>query len=287
MQIEPKIVADYPCNTGENPLWHPQEKRVYWADIPAGRLYRYDPATHHSELCYEGNVIGGFTLQQDGALLLFMGKCAVGIWHDGQLTTIIEGLPGEENNRFNDVIADPRGRVFCGTMSPPDRLGRLYRLDPDGTIRVILEGVGTSNGMGFTSDLKHFYHTDSRTRKVTRYDYDIDTGEISNPRLFLELPEGQGTPDGMTIDSEGYIWTAVWDGSVLVRRAPDGTIERQIPFPCKRVSSVIFGGDDYTDLYMTTAGGQDRATYGPGAGSLFHLNLGIKGVPEFTSRIRL
>ena len=284
--MEPELIADYQCECGENPLWHPLEKRLYWEDIPKGRLFRYDPATGKHEMCHEGGVIGGFTIQPDGALLLFMAGGAVKAWRDGEMTTVIESLPDEEQNRFNDVTADPQGRVFCGTMSPPHRLGRLYRLDPDRSIRVVQEGVGTSNGMGFTPDRTGFYHTDTRTHEIYLYDYDEATGELSNRRVWLKVPDGQGGPDGMTVDAEGCIWDARWDGGCLVRIAPDGTELLRIPFPARKVSSVIFGGDDYTDLYVTTAGGGNKPQEGQGAGALFRLRPGIQGVPEFFSRIR-
>jgi len=285
--MEPELIADYQCECGENPLWHPGEKRLYWEDIPKGRLFRYNPATGEHEMCHEGAVIGGFTIQPDGTLLLFMAGGAIRTWRDGKMTTVIESLPDEEKNRFNDLIADPVGRVFCGTMSPPHRLGRLYRLDPDRSIRVVAEGVGTSNGLGFTPDRKGLYHTDSRTKEIYLYDYDEATGAISNRRVWLKVPDGQGVPDGMTVDAEGCVWDARWDGGCLVRIAPDGTELLRIPLPARKVSSVVFGGEDYTDLYVTTAGGGNKAQEGQGAGALFRLRLGIQGVPEFPSRLRL
>src|SRR5215831_17419022 len=114
--MEPELVADHACVVGEGPLWHPDERRLYWVDIGRGRLFRYDPATSGHEMVYEGEAVGGFTVQADGALLLFMARGAVKIWRDGQLTTVIDELPDERTTRFNDVIADPAGRVFCGTM---------------------------------------------------------------------------------------------------------------------------------------------------------------------------
>jgi sugar lactone lactonase YvrE len=285
--MQPEMVADYQCVTGEGPLWHPEEGKVYWVDIPQGRLFRYDPSTGSHEMCYEGEPIGGFTLQADGALLFFMARGAVKIWRDGQLTTVIDEIPEERETRFNDVIADPAGRVFCGTMPTSERLGRLYRLDPDGTLTKLLEGIGTSNGMGFTPDRKGMYYTDSRKREIYLFDYDQALGGIDNQRVFLRIPEGQGIPDGMTVDALGYVWSARWNGGCLVRYAPDGTEERRIAFPAKKVSCVTFGGPDYMDIYVTTAGGQNKAEEGEGAGALFHLNLGIPGVPEFRSRITL
>ena len=289
---EPELIADYACVTGEGPLWHPDERCVYWVDIPKGRLFRYTPGTGEHEQCFESSeALGGFTIQEDGALLLFMARGVVKLWRDGEAredatTTVIDEIPDEVTTRFNDVIADPEGRVFCGTMPTQSRLGRLYRLDPDRTLTKLLEGIGVSNGMGFSPDLRHLYYTDSPTRNIYIFDYDRATGDISNRRVFVQTPEDEGVPDGMTVDAEGYVWSARWDGGVLVRYTPDGVEERRITFPAKKVSSVTFGGPDYTDIYVTTAGGDQKATEGQGAGALFRLSLGIQGKAEFRSKIR-
>ena len=103
------------CETGENPLWHAIEQKLYWCDIPNGRIFRFDPATGLHEQCYEGRPVGGFTVQYDGSLLLFMDRGTIARWHDGELTEIVESIPAELESRFNDVIADPKGRVYCGT----------------------------------------------------------------------------------------------------------------------------------------------------------------------------
>ncbi len=283
--MEPELIADYECVTGEGPLWHPDEGRLYWVDIPKGRLFRYCPATGEHEMCYEGEQIGGFTIQQDGSLLLFMARGAVAVWRDGQLDPMINELPGETNSRFNDVIADPLGGVFCGTMPAGDRLGRLYRMDTDGHVTEVLDGIGCSNGMGFTPDRTGMYYIDSPKHEVYLFDYDAATGAISNQRVFVRTPDDAGVPDGMTVDVEGGVWVAKWDGGCAVRYLPDGTEDRRIEFPARQVSCVTFGGDDYADMYATTAGGQDRAKNGPGAGALFRVDAGVGGVPEFRSRI--
>jgi len=283
--MKPKIAANTACHTGEGPLWHPENRVLYWVDIPKGELYQLDPSTGEHTLVYEDEPIGGFTLQEDGDLLLFMNRCAVKCWDGEKATTVLEGIPGEEDTRFNDVIADPAGRVFCGTMSCEDHPGRLYRLDPDGSLTVVLEGVGTSNGMGFTPDGKRMYHTDSHTRKIILYDYDRETGDLSQGRLFLEVPEGEGVPDGMTVDAEGKVWSARWDGSCSIRYDEQGKELQRIEFPAKKVSCVTFGGKDYKEMYFTTAGGQDKKKEGEGAGALFSLRSEVQGVPEFRSRV--
>ena len=284
----PELIADYGCHCGEGPVWHVDEQCLYWIDIDTGRLFRYIPATGHHEMCYQSpDRIGGLTIQEDGALLLFRDHGAVSIWRDGCLTPALDEIPDERTTRFNDVIADPMGRVFCGTMPTADRLGRLYRLDPDGTLTRVLDNIGCSNGLGFTPDRKGVYYVDSPAHLIYFFDYAVETGALTNQRLFKALPKGQGSPDGLTVDADGFIWCALWNGSSLVRYAPDGTEERRYTFPAKKVSSVMFGGNDLTEIYITTAGGQNKPDEGDGAGALFRIKAGIRGVPEFQSRIQV
>jgi D-xylonolactonase len=286
--MESTLIADYNCVVGEGPLWHPQEKLLYWIDIETGRMFRYDPRTGNHEKCYEGDLIGGFTIQANGALLLFGAKGSIRTWHRGRISTLIKEIPAERDSRFNDVIADPSGAVFCGTMSSESHAGRLYRLDTSGELSKVLEGIGTSNGMGFTPDEEQMYYTDTRAREIYRFNYDVWSGSITHRQVFLHLEEEEkGGPDGMTVDAEGYVWSARWGGGCVVRYTPEGEEDMRIEFPAVKVSSVTFGGEDYTDIYVTTAGGDNKAENGPGAGALFHLNLGIEGKPEFLSKVRL
>ncbi|MEP6988689.1 MAG: SMP-30/gluconolactonase/LRE family protein [Chloroflexota bacterium] len=287
MTPELELIANYHCHIGENPLWHPMEKKLYWLDIPTGTIFRYDPLSKTHEIVYRGDVTGGFTIQEDGSLLLFATRGAVHNLRNGSVKTIIGSLLDEENNRFNDVIADPKGRVFCGTMpfTLESKGGHLYRLDLDGSFTKVVDNVGISNGMGFTRDLKTFYHSDSIARTICQYDYDLDSGNISNQRVFTLLPQEYGVPDGMTIDDEGFIWSANWDGWRLVRYDSQANIERLIAFPTKKVSSLIFGGEDYSDIYVTTAGGDNLAENGETAGALYRVRVGIKGRPEYLSNI--
>ena len=282
-----ELIADYNCIVGEGPMWHPIENVVYWADIPQGRIFRYDPNTTEHGLFFEGGEVGGFTVQDDGSLLLFMESGAVASLRQGKLDYLIDEIESERDTRFNDVIADPAGRVFCGTMPSDSHLGSLYRLDTDGSISHVLGGIGISNGMGFTPDGKQMYYTDSPTHNIYIFDYEIATGELSNQRVFVNTGENDGIPDGMTVDAEGYVWSARWDGSSLVRYSPQGEQVNRIWFPARKVSSVIFGGDDYTDMYVTTAGGQNKTGDGPGAGCLYRINLGITGKREYLSKVGL
>jgi sugar lactone lactonase YvrE len=288
--IQPEIVADPPCDLGENPLWHPLEGRLYWTDITRGRLYCYDPVTGSHEQCYQGEQVGGFTIQADGDLLLFMMGGHIAKWHEGRLENVVESIPAEREGRFNDVIADPAGRVFCGTVSLPvgERLGRLYRLDTDGSLQAVVEGIGISNGMGFTPDRQHMYYTDSAAGCIYRFDYDQAAGTLANQRIWQRIPAEQGVPDGMTVDAQGNVWSARWGGSALYRYTPEGIEAQRISFPARKVSSVTFGGPDLSDMYVTTAlSGGERLEEGSGAGALFRLRLGIRGLPEFSSQVRI
>jgi len=282
------MIADYACVVGEGPLWHPVEQRVYWTDIDTGRLFHYDPNTDAHGVIYQGPKVGGFTLQEDGSLLLFMDSGAVRVWRDGAFgETIHDEILDERTTRFNDVIADPMGRVFCGTMPNADRLGRLYRMDHSGELTIVRDGVGCSNGMGFTTDLTTMYYTDTAARTIFRFAYNAEDGAISDETVFVRVAEGQGGPDGLTLDADGNVWSARWGGGCLVCHAAKDSRElHRIPFPVPKVSSAIFGGPDLTDLYVTTAGGDRKETDGPFAGALFRVRIpGIRGVPEFRSRI--
>lgn len=283
--IQPVLVADYACETGENPLWHPIEQRLYWTDIPTGRLFRYEPATGNHEQFYQGRPVGGFTIQEDGSLLLFMNLGTIAHWRDGKLVEIVPEIPDERASRFNDVIADPRGRVFCGTLSTDERKGRLYRFDIDGSLHMLLEGIGCSNGMAFTLDGKGFYYTDSFAREIYLFDYNVQDGSITNRRVFARFAEADGLPDGATLDSEGRLWCAMWNGARIIRLRPDGSVEKRITLPTRKVSSLTFGGPEYSDLYITSAGGHSKREDGQLAGSLFRLEGQIPGLPEFFSRI--
>jgi D-xylonolactonase len=283
---QPELVASSSCEIGENPLWHPLEERLYWVDIPRGQLFRMSGDGSDFEIFPEGPPIGGFTAQADGSLLLFMAHGVVAIWREGALETVLAEILDERDSRFNDVIADPEGRVFCGTMPTDSRPGRLYRMDVDGSIRVVIEDAGLSNGLGFTPDGAYLYHTNTRTREISRYAYDRKTGELGERELFVSVGSDAGGPDGMTVDRDGFVWSARWGGSALVRYTPDGVEERRVSFPCAKVSSAAFGGATYTDLYVTTAGGGD-ASEGDGAGHVYRIVASCPGAPEPFSRVRL
>jgi len=282
-------VADYGTETGEGVLWHPEENAVFWLDIPNGRIFRYDPAADtHEQVHEDGRRIGGFTIQADGDFLLFMDDGEVQLWNpeDGLGDVIIPEIPEENGSRFNDVIAGPEGRVYAGTMAEGGSRGRLYRIETDGTFDVLIEGVATANGMGFSPDDTRFYFTETNTETVWAFDFVRESGDLRNRRQFISTVGGPGKPDGLTVDEDGYVWSARWNGHSVVRFAPDGSVDRRVRFPARKVASVAFGDEKYETAYAPTAtAGNPLDVEGDGAGALFSFDPGVNGLPEFRSRI--
>ncbi len=288
-----EIVAHFHCQTGECPRWHTDEQRLYFTDIGTGRLYSFNPRSGESRCCYEGRPVGGFTIQADGSLLLFRDRGNVVVLRDGLVShTLVESIPGLETTRFNDVIADPEGRVFAGTMSFGGVAnGKLLRFDRDGRPEVVSEGHATPNGMGFSPDLRRLYFTDSRLRRIYVLAYDRATGQATAPAIWQEMEPGQvataGRSDGMTVAADGTIWSARLEAGLVARYAPDGTLLERFPIGTPMVTAVAFGGPGLDELYVTSAGGKPDAGPDDGAGALFRLRGLAQGRAEFRSRLGL
>ena len=286
-----EIVADYWCTLGEGPLWHPVERRLYWTDIERGRIFVLDPATGTTAQIYDGDRVGGFTFQADGGLLLFGDRGSIRHFDGANAKSVVAEIEAERSSRFNDVIADPEGRVFAGTMPIAGKPARLYRLDTDGRLTVADAEIGLSNGLTFSLDGTKLYYTDSGQSpyppNIYVYDYDRSSGDISDRRVFHTPNTSDGIPDGMTIDHEGCIWSARWGSGCVIRLDPNGFECDRVELPARKITSVTFGGEDLSELYITSAGGNDRslAENGPAAGALFRVRPGVHGLPECFSRL--
>ena len=253
------------CHLGECPVWNVTEEVLYWTDIREKRLWKYDPQSKVCSIAWQGEVmVGGFAFTPKNDIVLCSDKGVFLLARSGEdkgKMTLLFDLPHEGEGRFNDITTDPRGRIFAGTLSSKDQKGVLYRLEKGREPVVVLEGLGTSNGMTFSMDLKYFYHCDSRPATITRYDYDAETGNITNPKIIYQGKREQGgAPDGITLDTQDHIWAACWGGWRVIRINPEtGKIVREIPTPARQTSSVMFGGKDLNVLFMTSAcqGGAD------------------------------
>jgi len=276
------------CHLGEGPLWNAAEKKLYWTDIFNRRIWRFDEPTGESSVFWEGGVmVGGFAFTRKGDMVLCAEK-GVYLLRKGSLLELFK-IDMADNEFFNDITTDPRGRIFAGTLTRGGGTGSLYRIEKNKEPVKIMEGISCSNGMTFSLDLKTFYHTNTGKRRVTAYDCDPATGNISNPRIFFQGNEAQGYPDGLTIDDSGHIWQAFWGAGLLRRISPSGIIVEEIPVPAKQPSSVIFGGEKLNRLYITTAcqGASDLSTGIDGktgdflGGKVYRLDTDVCGRPEW------
>jgi xylono-1,5-lactonase len=271
---------------GEGPLWSPREGVLYWVDIKAPALHRYRPADGDRtswvmpepigwviERANGGGLVAGF--KDRGFAFLTPGTMAP--------ETIGQPEPDYPDNRFNDAKADAAGRIWAGTMDDGEReaSGALYRLDPDLDWQRMDKGYVVTNGPAFSPDNRRLYHTD--TFEGTIYVFDLsENGKLSNKRVFVTIPEGDGYPDGMTCDAEGGLWVAHWGGWRLTRFTPAGEVDRVIEMPVAQVTSCTFGGPDLDRLYVTSASnglGEEELEAQPLAGALFEIDPGVKGLP--------
>jgi sugar lactone lactonase YvrE len=203
----------------------------------------------------------------------------------GEISRIADTEKDRAHNRFNDGKVDRAGRFWGGTMDNQclQATGSLYRVDRDLSVHCLDSGFICSNGIGWSPDNQTMYFTDSMVRTIWAYEFDLGSGAMGPRRVFAQLSDRDGYPDGLTVDSEGFVWSAVWDGWRLIRYAPDGAIEREIRMPVQRPSSCMFGDPDLKTLFITSACvelGWSALKEGPLAGGLFALRTRVAGLPE-------
>ena len=292
-------VLDAHAALGEAPVWCPREQVLYWLDICAPALHRFDPKTGADEVFPSPTAlhkwdqpVGSFALRERGGLVMACRDgfafydLDTGVSQSGDVTGLLRVINEVEadlpENRFNDGKCDRRGRFWAGSYNIPENpAGNLYRLDPDLTVHRMETGITCSNGLGWSLDDSIMYYADSNTYRIDAFDFDSETGAIENRRPFAEMGEKLGQPDGLTVDAEDFVW-CVTEG-YLARFDPDGGTEQVIEMPVPNPTSCIFGGEDLEVLYVTSARTFLTAAQikeAPQSGDLFALEPGVRGLPE-------
>ena len=286
MAGEVRCVQQANAILGEGPLWCPREQALYWLDIKRPAVYRFDPETGQTGHWPLPSDIGCMALREAGGMVVGLRSGFATLdFETGAVIPIVDPEADRPDNRFNDGKVDRRGRFWAGTLNDAESepLGSLYRLDPGGAVTLMQDGAVVSNGVGWSPDDRTMYFTDSAVRTIWAYDFEAETGAIANRRVFAEVPEGSGFPDGLTVDSEGFVWSAVWDGWRIVRYDPSGGIDREVVMPVQRPTSCMLGGGDLKTLFVTSASihlDAPSVAKGPLAGGLFALDVGTAGLPE-------
>ena len=272
---------------GETPIWVPQEKLLYWVDIGRHMIFRMNVKTKEYESFKPDMPVRGLCRRSSGDWLLITDS-GLAFWDpsSNMCEFIVDPYADQPDLQFNDGVIDRQGRLLVGSynsarLDAPD--GSLYRLDTDHTLHKLDKNLVLSNGIALSPNGKTVYVSEMFANKITAYDYEIESGTVRNRRVFVAIPEDAGKPDGLTVDSQGFVWAAHWGGWRVTRYDPAGKLEREIRVPTELVTCIGFGGKNLDELYITTAwynlSDQQRKDQ-PLAGDLFRIQTDITGITE-------
>ncbi|MEQ9617561.1 MAG: SMP-30/gluconolactonase/LRE family protein [Deltaproteobacteria bacterium] len=273
---------------GESPVWSVPEKALYWVDITRGQVHRYRTENNSDTVYQLPQPVSALCLRERGGLVLALRDGFA--FYDppaDRLTMISDPEAGLPDNRFNDAKCDRQGRFWGGTMSDTEwdkPSGSLYRLGTDLSVTRVIPDVVCSNGMGWSPEGGIMYHTESFRYAVFKYDFEVETGAVSNRRVFAEVDKSTGAfPDGLTVDSEGCVWSVHNAAGSVVRYDTSGRAIAEVEVPVPRPCGCIFGGEKMDRLFITTAretmSGADLKKYLL-SGSVFVVEPGVAGLPE-------
>lgn len=283
---EVSVALAVQAKLGECPRWDEKSQLLYWVDITDFQLHRFNPETGENNTLTFKEEIGCFSLRREKGFVLAMrsGFYLLDDWNT-DLKFICDPELELKHNRFNDGRCDAKGRFIAGSYYPPKDhdAASLWSLSETHIATKLEKGLLTSNGAAFSPDNTVFYLADTPKHVIYRYDYDLDSGCISNRSVFHQFPFGGGRPDGAAVDVNGNYWAALYEGARIVCLNPRGDIIEEIIMPAKCPTMVAFGGKDLKTLYITTVGdrsNEERGLY-PNAGSIFKVNVGIPGILEY------
>ncbi|WP_081881592.1 SMP-30/gluconolactonase/LRE family protein [Bosea sp. LC85] len=282
-QVE--CVLPWGAHLAEGPVWSVREKRLYWVDILAPSINRFDPATGANEEVVLPRLVSAVVGRRDGGLMALTQAGLEGFdFASGTLTPLVDPEAEISDNRFNDGKCDRQGRLWAGTMrlDASRTSGSLYAIKPDLSWERHESGLTVANGLDWSPDGRTFYFADSAPGRIYAYDFDETAGQLKRRRIFVEIDAASGRPDGLAVDAEGFVWCAIWDGWCLHRYAPDGSLVREVKLPIPRPTSIAFGGDDLKTLFITSARVRLPSrilTEAPFSGGLFTLPVDVPGLP--------
>lgn len=297
MSFQIECVVDLNNLCGESPIWDFRCNRLIWNDLSSCLVFEHDPLSNKTQVISRELMVSCITLNGESDFA-FAGSTGFHLWKRN--CEYITLFSEEEKNPlcFNEMLAAPDGGVYANTAywngAKMEKTGKLYKIKNGGVIKILDAGFELPNGMGLSPDNSLLYLADSARRLIYVYDVNSHNSKLSSRRVFATVPDDEGIPDGLTVDAEGFVWSAQWYGSQIVRYDPDGSVERRISVPAKQVSSLEFGGEDMTDLYITTASeswpsalmpsGYDPAKRNMG-GALYRVRMDILGKREHVANL--
>jgi len=269
---------------GEGPLWNWREQAIYWIDIDGKKVQRYYPDSKVYESFDMPIKVCLMAFRKKGGMI-FGAEDGFYFWDSKtqKMDFITHPEKGKKEARFNDGKVDRSGRLWAGTMTFEGATSSLYRMDADLSVNKMVSEVTIANGVGWSPDNKTMYFVDSIRYVINAFDYDLDTGEISNQRPFVQMDAEFGIPDGLTVDSEGYVWCAIYGAWKVMRYDPSGKVAAEIKMPVSKPSSCMFGGKNLNNLYVTSISeglSETDLADQPMAGDLFMIKTDVKGLPE-------
>lgn len=264
---------------GEGPMWDAENSVLYWVDMLAGDILSL-PADGIVGRAHVGGVAAVVRPRRSGGLVVAVENGFALIEAGQREPHLVAQAFDDPSVRMNEGGCDPQGRFYCGSMAYDKTPGRgsVYRLDADGSVHVVLEKVTISNGLVWSLDGTTVYYIDTPTQRIDAFDFDAATGTFANRRPFVHV-EGPGRPDGMTIDSDGCLWVALFGGSAVRRYTPTGEADLAVELPVSQVTACTFGGAGLDELYITTSRQGLPVGEQPVAGALFRANPGVRGLP--------
>jgi sugar lactone lactonase YvrE len=280
----PRRIGDATDILGEGPVWCPRAQALWWVDIQAPAVRRWQAATGAVRSWTMPEPVGSLALRGGGLLVALKRGLAFLDTDTGALTPAAPPHGEDADMRFNDGRCDRQGRFWAGTMGEanPTPRGHLYRLDPATGVAAVLHGIAIPNGLCWSPDGRTMYFADSPTRTILAFAYDPATGALGERRVFARVAP-PGIPDGAIVDAEGYMWSAEYGGGRITRYAPDGRVDRRLALPVSQPTCCAFGGPDLSTLFVTCArAGLSAATLAaePLAGAVLAYEPGVRGLPE-------